>query len=149
MNGDGFVTLPDGSLRWGRYGAAGVLARAGAQYFVAQRSLHCHQGGTWGVPGGALHSDETPLDGALREFAEEIGVSLSELDHEVVHIHEHDELGWSYWTVVLELPSPFDLPTQLHWETAAAAWVTLDELAGLDLHPGFRAALLRLELLAA
>jgi 8-oxo-dGTP pyrophosphatase MutT (NUDIX family) len=145
MNGDGFVTLPDGSLRWGRYGAAGVLARAGEQYFVAQRSLHCHQGGTWAIPGGALHGDESPLEGALREFAEEIGVTLEEFD--VAILHEDDHGGWSYWTVVVDVPAPFDPPTRLHWETSATAWVTGDELAALDLHPAFRAALLHLELL--
>ena len=147
MHGDGFITLADGSLRWGRYGAAGVLARAAGQFFVAQRSLHCHQGGTWAIPGGALHSDESPLDGALREFAEEIGVTLDRYD--VVTVHEDDHGGWSYWTVVVDLPEAFAPPTRLHWETAATAWVTADELALLDLHSAFRATLLRLELLAA
>ena len=146
MNGDGFVTLADGSLRWGRYGAAGVLARAADRFFVAQRSAHCHQGGTWAIPGGALHGDESPLEGALREFAEEIGVALE--DFEVATLHEDDHGGWSYWTVVVDLPSPFDAPTRLHWETSATAWVTADELAELDLHPAFRAALLRLEIMA-
>jgi 8-oxo-dGTP pyrophosphatase MutT (NUDIX family) len=145
MNGDGFVTLPDGSLRWGRFGAAGVLARAADRFFVAQRSPHCHQGGTWAIPGGALHGGESPLDGALREFAEEIGVALE--DFEVVTLHEDDHGGWSYWTVVVDVPSAFEPPTRLHWETSAIAWVTAEELAGLDLHPAFRAALLRLELL--
>ncbi|MDA8343245.1 MAG: NUDIX domain-containing protein, partial [Actinomycetota bacterium] len=68
--GDGFVVLADGSRRWGRFGAAGVLVRhvdpAGTSYFVARRSLHCHQGGTWAIPGGALDPGETPLAGALR-----------------------------------------------------------------------------------
>ena len=147
MNGDGFVTLADGSLRWGRYGAAGVLARAADRFFVAQRSAHCHQGGTWAIPGGALHGDESPLDGALREFAEEIGVALEEF--EVATLHEDDHGGWSYWTVVVDVPSAFDAPTRLHWETSATAWVSADELAQLDLHPAFRAALLHLELLTA
>ena len=147
MNGDGFVTLADGSLRWGRFGAAGVLARAAGQFFVAQRSAHCHQGGTWAIPGGALHGDESPLEGALREFAEEIGIALEEF--EVVTLHEDDHGGWSYWTVVVDLLSPFEPPDRVHWETSATAWVTADELAGLDLHPAFRAALLRLELLPA
>lgn len=137
MHGDGFVTLADGSLRWGRFGAAGVLARSAGRVFVAQRSLHCHQGGTWAIPGGALHLDESPLDGALREFAEEIGVRLQ--GFEVAALYEDDHGGWSYWTILLDLPSPFDPPTRLHWETAATAWVTPAELAGLDLHPAFRA----------
>jgi 8-oxo-dGTP pyrophosphatase MutT (NUDIX family) len=146
MHGDGFVTLADGSLRWGRFGAAGVLVRAAGRYFVAQRSLHCHQGGTWAIPGGALHLDESPLDGALREFAEEIGVTLEAFD--VALLHEDDHGGWSYWTVVLDVATPFDPPNRLHWETSATAWVTADELAALELHPAFRATVLRLGLLS-
>lgn len=147
MHGDGFVTLADGSLRWGRFGAAGVLARVEDRLFVAQRSPHCHQGGTWAIPGGALHHDETPLEGALREFAEEIGVALG--DFETVSVHEDDHGGWCYWTVVVDLPAPFVAPTRLHWETSATAWVTADELAELELHPGFRATAVRLGLLAS
>jgi 8-oxo-dGTP pyrophosphatase MutT (NUDIX family) len=145
MNGDGFVMVADGTARWGRFGAAGVLARAGDRFFVAQRSLHCHQGGTWAVPGGALHSEESPLEGALREFAEEIGVHLE--DYEVATVHEDDHGGWCYWTIVLDLPSPFDPPERSHWETSATAWLTAAELSALDLHPAFQATLLRLGVL--
>ena len=147
MRGDGFITLADGTARWGRFGAAGVLVRAGDHVFVAQRSLHCHNGGTWAIPGGALDLHETPLEGALREFAEEIGVHLS--DFEVAEVHEDDHGGWSYWTIVLHVSEPFDAPTELHWETAATAWVDLDELAALELFPAFRATLGRLGLLSA
>jgi 8-oxo-dGTP pyrophosphatase MutT (NUDIX family) len=146
VNGDGFVTLADGSARWGRFGAAGVLARSGDRFFVAQRSLHCHQGGTWAIPGGALNSHESPIEGALREFAEEIGVALGA--YEVAIEHEDDHGGWSYWTIVIDVPSPFDEPVALHWETAATAWMTVDELAELELHPAFEATLIRLGLLS-
>ena len=146
VSGDGFVTVGDGTVRWGRYGAAGLLVRVGDRFFLAQRSLHCHQGGTWAVPGGALHRDETPLEGALREFAEEIGVALD--GYEVAVVHEDDHGGWSYWTIVLDVPEAFDPPVQLHWETAAVAWLTLAEVGELELHPAFHATLLRLGLLS-
>lgn len=145
MRGDGFIHLADGSARWGRFGAAGVLVRSGEHVFVAQRSLHCHNGGTWAIPGGALDLDETPLEGALREFAEEIGIEVG--DHEIVTVYEDDHGGWSYWTIVLEVAEPFDAPTTLHWETAATAWVTIDELHELELFPAFRTTLGHLGLL--
>jgi 8-oxo-dGTP diphosphatase len=147
VRGDGFLTLADGSVRWGLFGAAGVLVRAGERVFVAQRSLHCHNGGTWAIPGGALDLDESPLEGALREFAEEIGVVLDAF--EVTEIHEDDHGGWSYWTIVLDVPDAFAPPEQLHWETAATAWVTVDELVELELFPAFRATLGRLGLIDA
>ena len=146
MNGDGFVLVADGTARWGRFGAAGVLVRAGERFFVAQRSLHCHQGGTWAVPGGALHSEETPLEGALREFGEEIGVLLGEFV--VAEVHEDDHGGWSYWTIVIDLDAPFEAPDRHHWETAATAWLTAEELHALELLPAFRATLVRLGILA-
>jgi 8-oxo-dGTP pyrophosphatase MutT (NUDIX family) len=145
VRGDGFITLADGSARWGRFGAAGVLVRAGERVFVAQRSLHCHNGGTWAIPGGALDLDETPLEGALREFGEEIGVEVT--DFEVTTVFEDDHGGWSYWTIVIDVVEAFDPPTELHWETAAIAWVTLDELAELELFPAFRVTLGKLGLL--
>lgn len=148
-SGDGFVRLADGSVRWGRFGAAGVLLRHAAdggepRYFVARRSEWCHQGGTWAVPGGALNAGEAPIEGALREFSEEIGRSAG--DHAVALVHEDDHGGWSYWTLVLDVAEPLEPPAELHWETAEVRWVTAAELAELELFPAFRVTLRRLGL---
>jgi 8-oxo-dGTP diphosphatase len=152
---DGFVTLADGSRRWGRYGAAGVLVRhapppgEGGEvcYFVALRSQWCHHGGTWAMPGGARNVGESPVDAAVREFAEEIGVSLDEVGYEVAELYEDDHGGWSYWTVVVDVSERFEAPPAFHWETADARWVTRDELAELPLFDAFRTTLERLELI--
>lgn len=146
-SGDGFVTLADGSLRWGRYGAAGVLMRhigedGSEWYFLARRSEHCHQGGTWAVPGGALDRGESPLEGALREFQEEIGPFA--VPYRVHSIHEDDHGGWSYWTVILEVDQRFPVPTVLSWETAEARWVPAEALRQLELFGAFRASLERM-----
>lgn len=151
-SGDGFVTLPDGTVRWGRFGAAGVLVRfvepdGEAWFFLARRSLHCHLGGTWAIPGGALDEDESPLDGALREFGEEIGVVLDHGGFDVAHVHEDDHGGWSYWTHVVDVSHRFDPPTELMWETAEVRWVPASEVAYLELFDAFRATLHRLGLL--
>jgi ADP-ribose pyrophosphatase YjhB (NUDIX family) len=148
ISGDGFVTLADGSRRWGRFGAAGVLARCAGDdgawhYFLARRSEFCHQGGTWAVPGGALNEGEGPVPGALREFAEEVGVTLD--GFAVVEIHEDDHGGWSYWTVLVELPERFAAAT-VNWETAETAWIAEHRLAELELLEPFRLTLARLGL---
>ena len=151
-SGDGFVTLADGSRRWGLFGAAGVLVRHVAapdsepQYFLARRSLHTHLGGTWAIPGGALDEGETPLEGALREFLEEIGVALHEGAYEIAEVHEDDHGGWSYWTLVVDVTEPFEPPATLTWETSEVRWVRASELATLDLFGAFRATLQRLGL---
>ena len=156
-SGDGFVTLADGTLRWGRFGAAGVLVRcAGGDggdgtdqgswwYFLARRSEWCHQGGCWAIPGGALHKGEPPVEGALREFAEEVGAVLGEGEFRVVDVHEDDHGGWSYWTIIVEVSERFALPAaELNWETAEAGWIPHHRLGELELHTAFRRTMVRL-----
>lgn len=151
-SGDGFVTLADGSRRWGLFGAAGVLVRHltadgdEPEFFLARRSMHTHLGGTWAIPGGALDEGETPLEGALREFDEEIGVALHERDFEIVEVHEDDHGGWSYWTLVVDVVEPFDPPATLTWETSEVRWVRASELGDLELFGAFRTTLQRLGL---
>jgi 8-oxo-dGTP diphosphatase len=143
-SGDGFVVLSDGSRRWGRFGAAGVLLRhrdelGVSRYFVAHRSKEIHNGGTWGVPGGARHREETPLAAAIREFREEIGYQLSEFD--VADVFEDACEGWSYWTWLVEVADRNDGGEVLNWETDEVRWVTATELAELDLFGAFRVTL--------
>ena len=146
VSGDGFVTAADGRPRWGRFGAAGILVRhndgSTPWYFLARRSEHTHRGGTWAIPGGALDLGEAPLEGALREFGEEIGIAL--VDFEVADVHEDDHGGWSYWTVVVDVADRFDCPPVTSWETAEVRWVASDELATLELFDAFLATLQRL-----
>lgn len=149
VSGDGFVTLPDGTQRWGRFGAAGVLVRCAGDdgrwwYFLARRSEWCHQGGCWAIPGGALNRGEEPLEAALREFAEEVGAGLQDGDFSVVGVFQDDHGGWSYWTVVVEVAERFVAPDPTNWETAETDWVAHDRLQALELHPAFRRTLGRL-----
>jgi 8-oxo-dGTP diphosphatase len=144
QSGDGFVELDDGSVRWGIYGAAGVLFRhvdadGTASYFLAKRSYHTHMGGTWAVPGGALDRGEEPLHGALREFYEEIGM-LPDLV-EVVGVYRDDRGGWSYTTIVIDVRDRFEVPEYLHWETEDVMWVAQADIGSVDLFPDFRTTL--------
>jgi 8-oxo-dGTP diphosphatase len=148
LSGDGFVRVADGSQRWGRYGAAGLLVRhvdavsGMASYFVALRSTLTHMGGTWAIPGGALTREETPVEAALREFREETGLILAQ--EGIVQLHEDDHGGWSYWTVVMDVDERFPLPPGTNWETADVRWVNQQELGDLPLLAPFRATMVRL-----
>ena len=69
---------------WGRHGAAGLLLRAprpdGTPAVLLQhRAPWSHQGGTWGLPGGARDSHETAEQAAVREAHEEAGLPGEQL----------------------------------------------------------------------
>jgi ADP-ribose pyrophosphatase YjhB (NUDIX family) len=130
-------------MRWGLFGAAGVLFRHhhpehGWRYLLQLRGHRTHQGGTWGVPGGALDEGEDPVDGALREAGEELG-DLPEGRVDGAFRHQVAE-DWSYTTIICTVEEAFAADTT-HWETAAARWVTAAEAEGLPLHPAFAEAL--------
>ncbi|MDO8731166.1 MAG: NUDIX hydrolase [Actinomycetota bacterium] len=140
-SGDGFVFFPDGQRRWGLHGASGILIRhvdeSGSEsFFLAQRGDNVEGGRSqWALPGGALEAGETPVQGALREFQEEI-----ELDIEIVvlgdhaqHVHE----SWAYTTVVVEVKDKFAPPSDLHWENQAAGWFSREQIAELETYEAF------------
>lgn len=140
MSGDGFVRCSDGHVRWGRFGAAGVLfviaEEDGPRVMLQQRSQWAHEGGTWSVAGGALDAGETPEVGALREAAEEIGgVPDYEVLGEYVFAPADD---WTYTTLVVGVVERFG--HSANFETDAVGWFTPDEVEVLDLHAGFAAA---------
>jgi 8-oxo-dGTP diphosphatase len=142
--GDGFIVLADGSRRWGRFGAAGLLLRhvdeAGTPfYFVARRSSRSHDGGTWGIPGGAMHRGELPFDAAMREFREEIGYDVAA--GPVLETFEDNHGGWSYWTFLMEVTDRQEGQERLNWENDEARWVAAEALGELDLFVAFRTTL--------
>lgn len=144
-SGDGYIYFPNGEKRWGIYGASGVLMRhvdddGVERFFLAKRGAGLSGGaGTWAVPGGALDRDETPLDGAMREFREEIKVDTGDI---TVHGDFSDKFheDWAYTTVAVDVSHQFTPPTKLDWETAETGWFTRDEIRDLPKHPGFDAA---------
>lgn len=127
-----------GEKYWGRFGAAGVLAVDPQRGVLLQHRVGwSHHGGTWGIPGGALHQDESPLEGALREAQEEAGIPDGAVHARFARVLD---LGiWSYTTVVADVLAPFD-PVISDPESLALEWVPVDEVDQRPLHPGFAAA---------
>jgi len=143
-DGDGWVVSDTGAAFWGRHGAAGLLLRAprpdgSAAVLLQHRAPWSHQGGTWGLPGGARDSHETVQQAALREAHEEAGLSEDQLTvrKEVVtkEVVGSDGQRWSYTTVIADAAEM--LHTIPNRESAELRWVALDEVANLPLHPGF------------
>jgi len=152
-DGNGWTRCGQGHRHWGRFGAAGLLAWAPCSpdadpggldadpggpvcVLLQRRSWWGNHGGTWGPPGGARDSHETDVAAALREAQEECGLAADAAT--VRGILRDDHGGWSYRTVIASAPGT--LPVRaVSSETSQAAWVPVEDVDALALHPGFAA----------
>lgn len=155
-DGDGWVISVVGTPHWGRHGAAGLLLRApladGSPVVLLQhRAPWSHQGGTWGLPGGARDSHETAEQAAVREAHEEAGLPAEHLRVRAAVITAQvagsGGVRWTYTTVIADAPEP--LTTVPNRESAELRWVSEDQVADLPLHPGFAASWDRLRAVRA
>jgi 8-oxo-dGTP diphosphatase len=140
-DGDGWTQCAAGHRHWGLNGAAGLLLRdrsAGQDRVVLQhRALWSHQGGTWGVPGGARDSHESAVAAALRETGEEAGIPPAAVRPYGQLVDDHG--GWAYDTV-LGVPTAPVHPRPTGGESEDVRWVDVAAVDALPLHPGFAAA---------
>jgi 8-oxo-dGTP diphosphatase len=150
-DGDGWVVSDTGAAFWGVHGAAGLLLRAPgadgrAAVLLQHRAAWSHQGGTWGLPGGARDSHESVEEAAVREAHEEAGLTADRLTvRTTVVTATASGSTWTYTTVIADAAE--QLQTVPNRESAELRWVAEDDVAALPLHPGFAAswAVLRAE----
>ncbi|WP_210098370.1 NUDIX domain-containing protein [Microbacterium phyllosphaerae] len=136
--GDAWVIAPSGEKYWGRFGAAGLLAFDPERGILLQHRVSwSHFGGTWGLPGGALHAGERAIVGAVREAQEEAGVPDGSVRPRFTSVLDLDV--WSYTTVIADVVRPFE-PVISDPESVALEWVPVDEVDSRPLHPGFGSA---------
>lgn len=138
-DGDGWV-FDSGARYWGLHGAAGLLLRAplpdGDMGILLQhRAVWSHQGGTWGLPGGARDSHETAVDTAIREAGEEAGIVPDEVTVVATLVTHRTESGWTYTTVIADAERP--VVTTANLESTELRWVPEPVVATLPLHPAF------------
>lgn len=143
-DGDGWVISESGVHYWGRFGSAGLLLRAprpdGTPAVLLQhRAFWSHQGGTWGLPGGARDSHETPEQTALREAHEEARLSAERLTVRAVTVTARPSgTAWTYTTVIADTRELLHaVPDR---ESAELRWVAEAEVVDFPLHPGFAAS---------
>jgi 8-oxo-dGTP pyrophosphatase MutT (NUDIX family) len=146
-DGNGWVHCRCGRRHWGLHGAAGLLvvrcvaqgdARPVVQVLLQLRAGWTHQGGTWGLPGGARDSHEDVVVAALREAHEEVG--LDEGAVQVVGSSVGTDHGdWSY-TYVIARARPTVAVHVRNDESDEIRWVGVDDVGALPLHPALAPA---------
>lgn len=152
--GDGWVICDCGRRHWGHNGAAGVLlarrdeATGRVTHVVMQhRALWSAEGGTWGIPGGAISDGESAIEGALRESFEEANITSQDIDVVGAYCESHG--NWRYTTVfAFEKPGHCVNPCAHDDESMEIKWVPIDDVPKLKLltamrtdWPSFRARL--------
>lgn len=136
-SGDAWVDGEDGRF-WGKFGAAGLLVFDPERGVLLQHRVEwSDHGGTWGLPGGALHDGEGAVTGALREAQEEAAVPQSSVVPRFLAVY--DVGYWSYTTVVAEATAAFEAKVNDH-ESISVDWVPVADVEHRALHPGFAAS---------
>ena len=142
--GDGWVMCDCGRKHWGHNGAAGVLlARRGdatgrvTHVVMQHRALWSAEGGTWGIPGGAISDGETAIEGALRESFEEANITSQDIDVVGAYCESHG--NWRYTTVfAFEKPGHCVNPCAHDDESMEIKWVPIDDVPKLKLLTAMR-----------
>lgn len=136
-DGDGFVRCGCGDRHWGIHGAAGLLLTDPERGVLLQhRAWWTHHGGTWALPGGAVHSSESPLEAALREAGEEAGILPVSVRPTSSSTVDHGK--WFYTTVLADIRGT--VKERRQEESAELRWVQPETVTGLPLHHDFAAA---------
>ena len=102
------------------------------EYLICQRPAHKRHGGLWEFPGGKFEANETLIDAARREMAEELGVEVTAVGSELFSVADPGS------EFVIEF-----VPTRIKGEPrciehSALRWLPLDELLSLQLAPSDR-----------
>lgn len=97
-------------------------------YLLRSESKHTN---AWGIPGGKIESDETLLEGIIRECEEEIGFFPKE--SKLIPIQKFTNKNFSYHTFFCEVNEEF-IPN-LNEEHCGYCWVVKGQYPK-PLHPG-------------
>ena len=133
-DGDGWIDCQCGGRHWGLFGAAGLVLVRDQSILLQHRAPWVHNGDTWGIPGGARDSHESPLEAALREANEEIGIDIKLLSTVGEFVDDH--ITWSYHTIIAKA-SPELIAHEMNDESLEVKWIPINEIENQKLHPSF------------
>ena len=133
-DGDGWIECDCASKHWGLFGAAGLILIRDQSILMQHRAPWVHNGDTWGIPGGARDSHETPVEAALREANEEIGIDTKLLT--VIDEFVDDHGPWRYHTI-LAIADPALIAHEMNDESLEVKWILINKVEEQVLHPSF------------
>jgi len=116
-----------------------VLRRKGKILLLKRSQKVGTNKGKWAAVSGFIERGERPEGTALKEVAEETGISTARLEGRAETLRIRD--GTYVWSIYPFLFEVGDEEVKLDWEHTECAWVGLDELDGYDTVPGFRKVL--------
>lgn len=64
-----------------------MVDQDGIEILLQKRETTGILNGTWEFPGGKIESGETPVDAAKREFLEEVGMSIDNIDLNIFNLY--------------------------------------------------------------
>jgi 8-oxo-dGTP pyrophosphatase MutT (NUDIX family) len=121
---------------WGNEGAGGVFyAKDTKRFLLAFRSSRVNEPHTWGVWGGALDGDETPLAAMKREIEEETGYKGK---YKLIPLFVYKKGDFKYHNFIIVVDKEFK--PKLCWETEKYDWFDIDDFP-TPLHFGLKALL--------
>jgi 8-oxo-dGTP diphosphatase len=133
-DGDGWIQCDCTGKHWGLFGAAGLILIRDQSILMQHRAPWVHNGDTWGIPGGARDSHESPLEAALREANEEIGIDIQLLT--VIDEFVDDHGPWRYHTILAKA-DPKLTAHEMNDESLEVKWIPIAEVENQILHPSF------------
>jgi 8-oxo-dGTP pyrophosphatase MutT (NUDIX family) len=92
------------------------------------------EGGTWGIPGGAIRDGESPETAARRETVEELGL-LPPYHRTGIEVQDCGG-GWLFHVITGDVDHEFEV--YCAQETDTTGWFSQDAMRALALHPGMR-----------
>jgi 8-oxo-dGTP diphosphatase len=119
-------------------GVGFVTSTGEVEVLMQLRAAWTHEGGTWGLPGGARDSHEAVEQAAVREAWEETGVPPGAVDV-VASVVSTDHGDWRYTVVIGRARTVVD-PRPANAESDQVRWVALSRVEDLALHPGLAAS---------
>lgn len=71
--------------------AVGVLKSSEGKILLSKRAEHLHQGGLWEFPGGKVEQGEAVFDALVREFQEEVNVTIQQAEPLLTISHDYGD----------------------------------------------------------